>query len=387
MNILPISPNCETVRSPFIYLSDEIFLTIFLKTIDSSPFWKARAAYSQGRLVSRRFKRIFDDPKIIAALLEKGGALPLKLIRKLPPEGIYISLLKRTYERMLSERMRQNGEAADALPFIESLKEEERAYITRLSLSCLVSLPLNTGTYKENLARLLRQLPKLRTIRFPSGLYAFPPLFQALSEVKGQISGIEMQFIHAQNQIERAVNFFPKLQSFHLEITEKADNASLTYIFKRHPEISELTLLDTSNICLETLELPEEISLKRIRLRGRNFTNLTTQFLLKRFSELESLSLGGTYNDQESIGNILQSTLSLNELNLSQLDVRDEHFLKVSHSLRQSLRKLILYGCPSITEKGIGYLKQAFPHLEQLDTRYCEELQSPYNRTEGSDQV
>lgn len=355
----------------FNSLSDEVLLNIFLISIESSCFHEGLSTYYQARCACRRFKRIFSDSKIIAALLEKGHSLPLNLIRCLPRDGFaYVPILKRTYEHMVNWHLSKTGQAATVIPFLESLMEEERAQISYISLTSLedpIASKLNHKEWVQSLAAFFGLLPNVRTIRFPSKL--FPSLFSVLPGISGKITGIELQFLHAERDLENVISYFPKLQSLYIANTDKIGNESLLSTLSKRPEITELTLLDTPNIRFEELEIPEPVSLKKITLRGKNFTNQTTRFLIQRFPALESLCLGDTLNDEQAIRDILQSTLSLKELDLAHLPVMDGNFLGISPSLSKHLRILKLYGCPYITRKGIENVKGAFPKLEHLDMR------------------
>ena len=380
MSIHPVANSSETVASlDFNLYSDEVLLEIFLTSIRLSFFEEAKTTYFSGRLACRRFKKVFDDPKILAALLEKGHNLPLSFIRKIPGQGIYAPLLKSTYEHLLSDRLKGGGRVSDALPFLENLDEGERARITYASLSGLAkpSYAVDEDSQKkwmEDLSRFFKLLPCLQTIRLPSQPNQFPSLFRVLSPVSGQIMGIEMQFWRAESDLTATAAQFPKLRSIFIANCEQASNASLQFIFDKHPEITAITLLDTPNIQFEHVTIPDSLNLKKITLRGTNFTGKATAFLFKCFPNLESLSLGGTSNDEKAITEILQSSLSLKELDLSHLPVKDSHFREVFPLLSKSLRRLTLYGCPFITSEGIESIRCVFPHLEHLDVRFCQGL-------------
>lgn len=373
---------CE-VSVCFEQLPDHILTTIFFKSIETSSISEVNKTFFHGRLVCKRFRRLFDEPRIIALLLEKCRSLPLSIIRKIPQKEFYQPLMRYSYETLLRKILNKNGLIGDTIPFLEGLEADERAHITYVSLSLLEPF-LPKKIYKKDgyieirspdkerrneFERFLTLLPNLQTLRFPLQLDKFTYLFHILSSSATQMNRIEMQSLRSEDKI---IKYFKERKLKSLYLTEcELTHHSLEQIFTQHPEIEELTLLNTPKVCLHTLNIPSNLSLKKIALRGMNFGNQTTDFLLTRFPKLICLDIASTANDKKAISQILNCSLSLQELNLSHLNIRDFHFSEISSSLKNHLRVLKLYGCREMTKSAIADIFQAFPNLEQLDIRYC----------------
>ncbi|GAB4193333.1 MAG: hypothetical protein Tsb0015_16060 [Simkaniaceae bacterium] len=371
----------------------ELLTAIFLRVIERNTFAEAKRNYLNFQLVNKKFSKIKNNSYIIKEILKKSHRLPIDIIRNLPLNSLNYKLLKRSFENKLNDILilteYKNKRMTCTIDFLNKLKPEERDLIQSVDLSLLeppqtfrIFLPEGRVfffekqfSWQNEFIKFLSHLKKLKKVYLFEEIPHAEKIFSLLANCCPDLRKFEIQGKNPNTQIDQIIYFFPKIESIHFKNCSTLTDEMVLRIMTNCTKITALSIegcpLITENIFFHLKHLRKE--LKKLSLKGSNFGDSDTEYLVANFPMLESLNISQTANTSLGIQYILQSSLPLKTLNFSHLNILDEDFDNISASLKD-LRKLELYHCQELSSAGLQKILQIFPNLEYLDMRFCPKL-------------